>query len=76
MKGMGKDKGMGLLIGIGAPKQHKMPDGSMMDDDAMEESGDDVRDIKLQAVTAMLSAIKGNDPEALLDAMDAYHDAG
>ena len=75
MKGMGKDKGVGLLIGIGKPKgEHEMPDGSMMDDSEMMEDDEGMREAKVTAARALLSSIKGNDPEGIVDAYEALKD--
>lgn len=66
MKGYGKDKksGPALLIGIG-PK----PKGEGEMD---EESDDDVKEAKMAAATAIKSAIKADDDEALVEALDAF----
>jgi hypothetical protein len=62
MKG-GKEKGMGLLIGVGPEP-----------DDMDEPAEDEMREAKVTAARALLSSIKGNDPEGIVDAYDALRE--
>jgi hypothetical protein len=63
-----KDKGVGLLIGMPAPAEDEYESA-----DASE--GDEERDLQVTAASAFLSAVKGNDPEALVDAFKAMKES-
>lgn len=65
------DKGVGLLIGIGGPKPEPGDSEYDQDDGAMDE---EMREAKVTAARALLSSIKGNDPEGIVDAYEALKD--
>lgn len=76
----GKKPSLGILIGIGKPKsggKHRMGDGSMMSDEdpsmgdeMIEEEGPDV-----VAARAFMDAVKGDDPQAVVDTLKTLSDA-
>lgn len=64
-------KGLGLLIGIGPkPKGDDEYDG--MDESDADDEG--MREAKVTAARALLSSIRGNDPEGIVDAYEALKD--
>ncbi len=63
-------KDVGLLIGIGKPK----PESDEYDGDADAPEDGDMREAKVTAARALLSSIKGNDPEGIVDAYDALRE--
>lgn len=63
----GDKKGMGVLIGLGPS-----PEGEEYEDEMPAD--DDMREAKVTAWNALLSAIKGNDPEGAADAYDALRE--
>lgn len=66
----GEKKPVGLLIGIGRPKADEGPYESDAENSA-EESDSESYDLKVTAMRALFSAIKGDDVEAAVDAYDA-----
>lgn len=68
MKGKDKGKGMGLLIGMPPPEEDDYEPADASD-------GDEERDLQVTAASALLSAVKGNDPEALVDAFKALKES-
>lgn len=63
-----KKKPVGLLIGIGGPKPEAEEEYS--EEPEMEDDGK--RELQVTAARAMLSALKGNDPESLVEALNAF----
>lgn len=74
----GKKPSLGILIGIGKPKpggKHRMGDGSMMDDEdpSMGDEMDEAPDVV--AARAFMDAVKGDDPQAVVDTLKTLSDA-
>lgn len=64
-----KPKSVGLLIGIGGGPKGE-PEGD--DYDVPEEEDNGKVELQTTAARAILSALKGNDPEALREALNAF----
>lgn len=65
---MKKDKGMISLLGVG-PEPYDATESTVD-----EPAEDAMREAKVTAARALLSSIKGNDPEGIVDAYDALRE--
>lgn len=74
----GKKPSLGILVGIGKPKpggKQRMGDGSMMSDEYPSMGMEDEEAPDVVAARAFMDAVKGDDPQAVVDALKTLSDA-
>jgi len=70
----GKDAAM-IILGKGKGKRHSEPDDMMDDDEYEDEEMEEYSEEQFEMADELISAVKGGDPEAVLDAIHGIYNS-